>query len=89
VGERDEFAVGVDVRGAPLGEECPVVVVVFVVIAGDLLLLRACWEGLDVRVEEATAVADVFEGDFGAEHDFCWGVNTRSKVGQGCVPSGF
>lgn len=61
--EGDEFGIGVERGGAPFGEEGPLVVVVFVVIAGDLLLLRARWEGLDVRVEEATTIADIFESD--------------------------
>lgn len=74
--KRDEFTVGVNWRRAPGGKERPLIVVVFVVVAGDLLLLRPNREGLNVRMQETSTIADVFEGDLGAKHDFCKGLVT-------------
>lgn len=45
----------------PLGKDDPFVVIILVVIAGDLLLRRTGGVGLDVRMQETTAVANVLE----------------------------
>lgn len=59
--KRDEFPVGIERGGAPGREECPVVVVVFIVVACNLLLLRPSGEGLNMRMEKPATVANVFE----------------------------
>lgn len=51
VNDWGEFAVRVNGRGPPSWEDGPLVIVVLVVVAGDLLLLRPGREGLDVRVK--------------------------------------
>lgn len=56
-------------RAVPVTEENPVVVGVLVVVAGDLLLLGACWVALDVGVQQAATVTVVFDGCFGAVDD--------------------
>jgi hypothetical protein len=58
------------VRFIPIRENSPVIVGIFVVVTGDLLLLRSFREELYVRVEETTAVSRVFDGHFWAECDF-------------------
>lgn len=52
------------------GDE-PLVVLVLVVVASDLLLLGADGVGLDVRVEKSSAVAHVLEREARAEGGFC------------------
>jgi hypothetical protein len=52
------------VRFIPIRENSPVIVGIFVVVTGDLLLLRSFREELYVRVEETTAVSRVFDGHF-------------------------
>jgi hypothetical protein len=45
-----------------VGIEEPVVVCVFVVVTSDLLLLRAFWVGLNMRVKQTSTVAHVLQG---------------------------
>jgi len=53
-----------------VGVEEPVVVGVLVVVASDLLLLRALGEGLNVRVQKTTTVSHVLESGTRAKSDF-------------------
>ena len=68
--EEAQGLVEVEGRLVPFGVEEPFVVGVFVVVAGDLLLIRTNGVCLDVRVEKTTAVTNVFEGDAGTDGDF-------------------
>ena len=64
--------------------EEPVVVRIFVVVAGDLLLLRALGIRLDVRVEQTAAVAHVLESRARSKCDLQWAVLANlgaSKIG--------
>src|SRR5690606_15637553 len=60
---------GVEVGIGAVGVEIPLVVGVLVVVAGDLLLSGAVGVGLDVRVEQSTAISHVLDGDLGTERD--------------------
>lgn len=55
-----------DGLGFPGRSDDPLVVVVLVVVAGDLLLVRSDGVGLDVRVKKSSSVSDVFKGEFGS-----------------------
>lgn len=70
VGQVANRLVGVVGRLLPVGEDKPVVVLVLVVVASDLLLARAYWVCLDMRMQETTAPAHVLERDPRAERDF-------------------
>ena len=50
----------------PSREEIPFVVFIFVVVASHLLLLRADWIRLHMRVQKTSAPAHVFQGDLRA-----------------------
>ena len=45
----------------PFGKDDPFVIFILIVIAGDLLLGRTTGVGLDVRMQETTTIAYVFE----------------------------
>lgn len=62
-------AIDVETGLIPSWLDDPFVVIVFVVVASYLLLLGTDGEHLDVRVEESTAIADVFECNLRAEGD--------------------
>ena len=67
--EEADLIVGVVGLFVPFGEDCPLVVVILVVVAGNLLLVGADGVSLDMRMQEATSPAHVLEGDLGAECD--------------------
>ena len=75
--EVPQLLIRVVLRLIPTGEDNPVVVVVFVVIAGDLLLVGADRVGLYVRMQQSTTPAHVLECDLGAVGDL-WNF-TRKK----------
>jgi uncharacterized membrane protein (UPF0136 family) len=58
-----KFTIGIIFRLIPSRKNVPIVVLVLVVVAGDLLLIRANWEGLHVRVQKTTTVADILQCD--------------------------
>jgi len=57
--------------GFPGRSDDPLVVVVLVVVAGDLLLIRTDGIGLDVRVEKSSSVSDVLEGELRPVGSLC------------------
>lgn len=66
----------------PSGRDDPVIVAIFVVVACHLLLLRANWVGLDMRVQETSAVAHVLERKLRTESCLC--IRGRSQR-QDCL----
>lgn len=84
VADEDGLGFGVVFGLAAVRVEEPIVIGVFVVVAGHLLLLGAFGVCLDVRVEETAAVAHVLDCCAGAESDLEGAIfaNFRSaKVG--------
>lgn len=63
--------VGVIRRLVPPWQYDPVVVLILVMIACDLLLVRTNGVGLHVRVKQATAVSHIFQRKSGAISNFC------------------
>jgi hypothetical protein len=70
VADKLERSLGIVFRLMAVGVEEPVVVGVLVVVASDLLLLRALREGLNVRVQKTTTVTHVLESGTRAKGDF-------------------
>lgn len=58
-----QISSGIVVRLLSVGVDEPVVVGIFVVVAGDLLLHRSLWEGLNVGVQKPSSVSHIFECD--------------------------
>ena len=65
--------------GFPGRSDDPLVVVVLVVVAGDLLLVRTDGVGLDVRVKKPSSVSDVFEGELRSVGSLCRTRRERSQ----------
>jgi hypothetical protein len=63
VSNKAQIASDIIVRLLTIGINEPVVVGIFMVVTGDLLLLRSFWEGLHMRVKKSSAVSHVFERD--------------------------
>lgn len=70
VANKLEGSLGVEFGLVAVGVEEPVVVGILMVIASNLLLLRALGEGLDVRVQKTTTVSHVLESGTRAKSDF-------------------
>jgi hypothetical protein len=70
VADKLERSLGIEFGLVAVGVEEPVVVGVLVVVASDLLLLRALGEGLNVRVQKTTTVTHVLESGARAKSDF-------------------
>jgi len=70
VADKLERSIGIELGLVAVGVEEPVVVGVLVVVASDLLLLRALGEGLNVRVQKTTTVSHVLESGTRAKGDF-------------------
>jgi hypothetical protein len=65
-----ERSLGIELGLVAVGVEEPVVVGILVVVASNLLLLRALGEGLNVRVQKTTTVTHVLESGARAKSDF-------------------
>lgn len=64
------WGLGIIIRIAPSRVEEPVIVGILVMVTSDLLLRRALGIGLNVGVEETTAIPHVLDGNAGADCDF-------------------
>jgi len=65
--EEAECTIGIKRLFAPGEGDDPFVVVIFVVVTSNLLLLRTDRIRLDMRVKQASSVANIFQGDFGSK----------------------
>jgi len=63
-------ALEVEIRLIAIIVDNPIIVGVFVVVAGDLLLLTSLGIELDVRMEETASVSGILDGDFRSVGDF-------------------
>lgn len=69
-----QVCVGIKLRLVAVWIDEPVIVGILVVVAGNLLLVRSFRVCLDVRVQEATSVAHILEGDPRAKSNLEWAV---------------
>ena len=71
--------------GIPARIEEPIVVRIFVMITCHLLLLRPFWIGLDVRMEQTTTVAHIFQGGPRTDGNLQWAILSHFGSFQVCL----
>jgi hypothetical protein len=69
IGEHSDLPVEVKTGLIPGGQNRPLIIIVLIMIAGDLLLKGSDGETLNVRVKQTASVTDILEGYYGPERN--------------------